>query len=132
LIRDPKYLTGVLMCLLSSGLTQAQTPATNQPDELILNDGEKLIGHLEKSSGSTITFKSDIFGELSVDWSKVKELHSSQKFAVIPKNVKLKNRPDASSVPVGTVSVEDQKIQVGQTTKVWRGSRCLLATWQIL
>ena len=116
MIRDCKHLAGIVSFVLLSGLIKAQTPPA-QPDELILNDGEKIIGHLEKSTGSTVTFKSDVFGELSVDWSKVKELHSSQKFAVIPKNVTLKNRQDAANVPLGTVAVEDQKVQLSQTTQ---------------
>src|SRR5438477_11834524 len=60
-----------------------------QPDVLILVDGEKLIGHLENAAGSTVTFKSDIVGEVKVDWSKIQEVHSSQEFAAIPKDAKL-------------------------------------------
>ena len=33
------------------------------------------------------TFKSDALGEVTVDWSKVKELQIAQAFAVIPKGV---------------------------------------------
>src|SRR5689334_7856510 len=56
-----------------------------QPDVLILVDGEKLIGHLESAKGSTVTFESDIIGEVNVDWSEIQEIHSSQEFAAIPK-----------------------------------------------
>lgn len=84
---------------------------------MILNDGEKVIGHLEQSTGTTVKFKSDILGEVSVDWSNIRELRSSQKFAVIQKNVNIKRKQDNSSIPVGTVSVEDQKLSLGQTTQ---------------
>jgi putative salt-induced outer membrane protein YdiY len=60
-------------------------------------------------------FKSDALGEVTVDWSKVKELQSSQAFAVLPKNVKLKKNADTSKIPEGTIAVADQKITVTPT-----------------
>ncbi len=104
-----------LFFIVSSQALTAQTPAENkrnEPDVLIFVDGEKLIGHLEKSIGDSLTFKSDIAGEVTVDWSKVKELHSSQKFAVVKKDMKLRwgHKMD---IPQGTISVADQKIEVG-------------------
>src|SRR5580692_12723494 len=83
-----------------------------EPDVLIFNDGEKLIGHLVRATGATVTFKSDMAGEVTVDWSKVKELRSSQQFAVIPKDVKITRHPDTSKIPQGTVSMEGQKLEV--------------------
>jgi len=83
-----------------------------EPDVLIFNDGEKLIGHLVRSNGKSVTFKSDMAGELTVDWSKVKELRSSQQFAVIPKDIKITKHPDTSKIPQGTVSMEEQKLEV--------------------
>ncbi len=106
-----------LLLFAAATTAYSQTPAPPEPDVMVLNDGEKVIGHLEQSTGSTVKFKSDILGEVSVDWSKIKELHSSQKFAAIQKNVNLKTKQDAASVPVGTVSVEDQKLSLGQTTQ---------------
>jgi hypothetical protein len=59
--------------------------AKPEPDVLILSDGEKLVGQLKRASGSSVTFKSDIVGEVTVDWSKVQEVHSTRSFAMIPK-----------------------------------------------
>ena len=70
-------------CLLGSLSLLAQTPP--EPDVLVFTNGEKLIGHLVGSTGGSVTFKSDMAGEITVDWSKVKELHSSGKFAVAEK-----------------------------------------------
>lgn len=95
--------------LLSQGTGQAAKP---EPDVLVFTNGEKLIGHFEHSSGSSITFKSDMAGEVTVDWSKVKEFHSSQKFAVIPKNVRLGKNIDTSKIPQGTLSMTEQKLVV--------------------
>ncbi len=65
-----------------------------------------------KSVGSSLTFKSDALGDITVDWSKVKELQSSAKVAVLPKNEKLQKRADASSVPQGTLSMQDQQLHL--------------------
>lgn len=106
--------------LVLTGLAVAETlfaqaakgPAKAEPDVLIFTNGEKLIGHLEHSSGTSVTFKSDMAGEVTADWSKIKELHSSQQFAVIPKDVTLGKHADTSKIPQGTLSMTDQKLTV--------------------
>jgi hypothetical protein len=97
-------------CLLANLSLLAQTPP--EPDVLIFTNGEKLIGHLVGSTGASVTFKSDMAGEITVDWSKVKELHSSGKFAVAEKGVVFGRHDDLSKVPQGTVAVTDQKIAI--------------------
>jgi len=103
-----------LSCLLISLRLTAQTQPG--PDVLIFNDGEKLIGHLVGSTGNSVTFKSDMAGEITVDWAKVKELHSSAKFAVAEKGVVFGRHDDPTKVPQGTVSVTDQKLQITPAT----------------
>ena len=49
-----------------------------EPDVLVFADGERLVGHFEQSNGTSVKFKSDVVGDVTVDWSKVKELHTSQ------------------------------------------------------
>jgi putative salt-induced outer membrane protein YdiY len=85
-----------------------------QPDVLILVDGEKLIGHLESAKGSTVTFESDIIGEVNVDWSEIQEIHSSQEFAAIPKDAKLERKEDAATIPQGTIAKSDQQLEVAR------------------
>ncbi len=91
------------MCVLGvAGLGgQPAAPAKPDPDVLLFTDGERLTGHFVKSSGSSLTFKSDALGEITVDWSKVKELQSSAKVAVIPKGVRLRKRADAGDHRAG-------------------------------
>jgi hypothetical protein len=101
--------------LLSSAQLFAQAPnAVSKPgsDVLIFVDGEKLIGHVISASDSFVVFKSDMAGELKIDWKKIQELHSPDKFAAIPKGVKLRRSEDASNVPRGTVTESAQKIEV--------------------
>ena len=88
----------------------AQTKA--EPDVIEFMNGDKLVGHFERSSGKSLTFKSDMIGEITVDWSKVKELHTAEKFAVIRKDVTLHKHDDPNSIPQGVLSMQDQKLQV--------------------
>src|SRR5689334_16685377 len=81
-------------------------------DVIIFTDGEKIIGHLERADDSSVVFKSDMVGEITVDWSKIQELRSPEKFAVIPKGVKLRNSKDLGKAAQGTVVVTDQKVQL--------------------
>jgi hypothetical protein len=103
--------------LFLAGLLTA--PALVAQDVLVFTDGERLVGKLLRSNGASATFKSDVIGEITVDWSKVGELRSSQTFAVVPKNVVLGRNADASKIPEGTIAVAGQKITVipvaGQT-----------------
>jgi hypothetical protein len=107
---------GLLLCagaafvfpLYGQSSTTTPKPGT---DVLIFVDGEKLIGHLRSASSSSVVFKCDMAGEVTVDWSKVQELHSSAKFALIPKGVKLRGK-DPNRVPQGNLSVTGQQVQI--------------------
>src|ERR1700690_4488834 len=96
--------------LLLAGLITA--PALFAQDVIVFADGERLVGKFVQSNGASVTFKSDVLGEVTVDWSKVKEVQSSQAFAVVPKNVELKRNSDLSKIPAGKIAVADQKITV--------------------
>jgi hypothetical protein len=85
---------------------------SQEPDVLVFTNGEKLIGHLKRSNGASVTFKSDMAGEVKVEWSKIKELHSSQRFAVIKTGMKVHKHLDPSTIPQGVLSMTDQKLEV--------------------
>ncbi len=109
------FATFVLTAISSVPGLRAQAANSSgkpDPDVLIFTDGEKLIGQFEHSSGSSVTFKSDMAGEVTADWSKIKELHTSQKVAVVPKNVTLGKNINTSKIPQGTLSMTDQKLTV--------------------
>jgi hypothetical protein len=86
------------------------------PDTIIFTNGEKLSGNFVRATGAAVTFKSDILGDLTIDWKKVKELQTSAKVAVLRKGVKLTKKQNTSDVPQGTLAVEDQKLQVTPAT----------------
>lgn len=98
--------------LVVVGVPVLDGQAKPDADVLLFTDGERLTGHFVKSSGSSLTFQSDALGEITVDWSKVKELQSSASVAVIPKGVRLRKRADAASIPQGTLSVQDQQVHL--------------------
>lgn len=86
--------------------------AAPQPDVLILVDGEKLIGHLESADATNVLFKSDIAGEVKIDWSKIKDLQTSDKFAIAKKGQIFGKHDDPTKVPQGTLEVADQKVTI--------------------
>ena len=98
--------------LAGAGVLRANTTPTPSGDELLFTDGERLLGHFERSTGDSLTFKSDAVGQITVSWSKVKALKSSLPVAVVPKGVKFGRRRDTDQIPRGRISVENQKIEV--------------------
>jgi hypothetical protein len=86
--------------------------AAPQPDVLVLVDGEKLIGHLEKADATNVVFKSDLAGEVKIDWSKIKDLQTSDKFAIAQKGQTFSKHDDPAKVPQGTLEVADQKVTI--------------------
>ena len=92
---------------------QARTADTKpQPDVLILIDDEKVVGHFAGSNGASLSFKSDLLGDLTADWSKVKELHVQGQYAVIGKAVIIRPHTDVSKIPQGVLEVTGQTIVV--------------------
>ncbi len=98
------------------GIHELYGQAKPEPDVLLFTSGERLTGHFVKSTGSSLTFKSDALGDVTVDWSKVKELQTTAKVAVIPKGVRLHKRADAANIPQGTLSVQDQQVHLAAET----------------
>jgi hypothetical protein len=92
-------------------LVDAQTTKP-EPDEIVFTNGDKLAGHFVSSNGSKVTFKSDALGDITVEWSKVKEWHTSAKVAVIRKGVKLRQHENAADIPQGTLVMENQKLEL--------------------
>lgn len=108
----------VLFLTLTSVGLRAQTPPAPAaaPDVLTFANGERLVGHLLRAHGSKVTFKSDSLGEITVEWSKIQELRTSEPFVVLEKKVQLNRHSDLAKVPQGTVVMESQKITVTPAT----------------
>src|SRR5258707_571448 len=87
-----------------------------QPDVVVFTNGDQLSGKFVEAIGNTVTFHSDIVGDITIDWSKIKELHTAQKLAVLDKSVQIRHHQIPANLPIGTVSVADSQITVQSTT----------------
>ncbi len=82
------------------------------PDVLVLSNGDTLHGKFVSEIGGKVTFHSDPLGDVTLEWSKIKELHTAGAFAVIDKNVKIRSRKHSASIPTGTIEVANQSLSL--------------------
>ncbi len=80
------------------------------PDTLVLSNGDTLHGKFVSEIGGKVTFHSDPLGDVILEWSKIKELHTAGSFAVIDKSVKIRGKKSSRSIPTGTVEVTNQSL----------------------
>ena len=91
---------------------QTKTTAASAPDVIVLSNGDTLHGKFVSAIGGKVSFHSDVLGDLSLSWDKIKELHTGQKVAVLESSVKLQGKKIEGHVPIGTVDVADQNLTV--------------------
>jgi hypothetical protein len=99
--------------LFASTITHAEdAAATAAPEDvLVFVNGDQMTGKLMHSTGDKVTFHSDMAGDITVSWSKVKELRSERQFVVLGKSQRWNWRA-IRSVPAGSINVENDKIEV--------------------
>lgn len=107
----------IVTCTLGAQAPEPVQP--QQPDVLVFHNGEKLIGQLLRSQESSVVFHSDSIGDVTVEWSKIEEIHSSRKFAVIEKDKRLR-KDEVSNVPIGTISVNRDEVQIDEVSGLTR------------
>jgi Protein of unknown function, DUF481 len=92
----------------------AAPPAAPGTDTLVLTDGEQLIGKLVKVLSGAVTFHSNVVGDVTVPIAKIRELHAAKsgQFAVIEKNLHITRKTAAQQVPVGSIAIENNAVQV--------------------
>src|ERR1700743_737845 len=59
------------------------------PDVIVFTNGDQLTGTLERATGDSFVFKSDVVGEVTISADKIKELHANGKFVAIKKDEKI-------------------------------------------
>jgi hypothetical protein len=110
---------GLLVLSLVSGVLFHQTvPARAQsaaakpaPDVIVFTNGDQLTGTLERATGDSFVFKSDVVGEVTVSADKIKELRASGKFVALKKNEKITR----TSKHPGAITYGDNAISVADT-----------------
>ena len=88
--------------------------AAKGPDVLIFTNGDRLQGKFLHAVGGKLEFHSNMLGNISVPWSKVKELHTASELAVLPGSVAVRHGKIPKKVPVGTLSLAHSTITVHQ------------------
>ena len=99
--------TIVLMCLII-------LCCNSYADEVIFENGERLIGTFQKSEDKKLIFKSDIAGEVSVDISKIREIYSDKLLEILLDDGTLL-RGKTITREEGTFIVQEETEGEGQT-----------------
>ena len=100
----------VALCAFTLSAFAADPPKAGT-DTVTFVNGEQITGKLLKVADGKIFFHSEMVGDVSFEWAKVKELKTTTPFAVIAKGDKLAKQND-KKVPEGTLEVTDNKIAV--------------------
>ena len=82
------------------------------PDVIIFTNGDQLSGTFVREAGGTVTFHSDILGDLDIAWDKIKELRTQTKVAVLNKSVTPEKKKLPANIPQGTVTVANDTVNV--------------------
>jgi hypothetical protein len=95
----------------------AQTPAgaapvKAAPDVIVFNNGDQLTGKFLRSVGRNAVFHSDIAGDVTVGWDKVKEIHSASQFVVLQKGFRPGRKALPEHLPSGSLAVENKQIEL--------------------
>jgi len=102
----------MLLFVQASPLRLAAQAAAATPDVLVLSNGDTLHGTFVNVMGGKVTFHSDPLGDVTLDWDKIKELHTAGSFAVIDKNVRIRGKKSSRSIPTGTVEVTNKSLSL--------------------
>ena len=95
--------------LLLTAAFAGSLPGTAQskpaPDVLVLSNGDTLHGKFVSDVQGKVTFHSDVLGDISLTWDKIKELHTSGPFALVDHTLKTRGKKQVAQIPTGTLEV---------------------------
>src|SRR5580698_9670895 len=104
-------ITGTLFHVIPQAW--AQSPAAKPaPDVIVFTNGDQLTGTLERATGDSFVFKSDVVGEITVTADKIKELHTAGKFVALKNGEKVTR---TSRTP-GAITYADNAVSVSDVT----------------
>ena len=89
----------------------AQEKPKAEPDVIVFTNGDQLTGTVERGAGDSVVFKSDMAGEITVPYAKIKELRAHGAFALLRKDTKT----PTTDVQEGTVTFADNKLTVSSS-----------------
>ena len=88
---------------------------TAAPDVITFTNGDHLSGKLLRVVHGSVTFHSDLVGDVNVTWDKIKELHAVGNFAVLEKGVTPDRKLGEGQISIGQPTVRDQRIHLQGT-----------------
>jgi hypothetical protein len=91
----------------------ADKSAAPAPDVLVFTNGDQLTGKLLREVSGSVIFHSDMAGDVTVTWDKIKSIHSSQQFAVIQEGQHVNRKTPEAGIAHGPVAVQDSEVKVG-------------------
>lgn len=127
-LRCPSTILAAATVLLcgSAGLAQPAAPAAarkpyhsknapiHHPDVLVFTNGDRLQGKFLHAVGGNLEFHSNMLGNIKVPWSRVKELRTASRLAVLPGSMAVLHGKLPRKIPVGTLSLAHNTITVHQ------------------
>jgi len=119
-VRKPtKWHSLLILSVISGVLFQQPFTATAQsnsakptPDVIVFANGDQLTGTLERATGDSFVFKSDVVGEVTISADKIKEIHANGKFVALKKTEKITR----TSKQPGTIAYGDNAVSVAATS----------------
>jgi hypothetical protein len=85
--------------------------ARPSPDTLLLVNGDRITGTMLHSAGDSVSFHSDILGDLQIKWKDINELRTKTQMVILGRNTPSRGKL-ALNLPRGTISVANQRITV--------------------
>jgi hypothetical protein len=110
-------LLPLVFAVAAVSAAHAQKPAAPAPapDVIVFTNGDQLTGKFVHELGGQVTFHSDVVGDVTVGWDKIKTLHSSQNFAVIQKGQIVNPKKPDNDIAKGAIEMEAEQVKVTQT-----------------
>jgi hypothetical protein len=96
----PRFALFWILAFAAMSFAQTATKPESKapPDVLEFTNGDKLTGKLERATGGNVVFKSDMAGELTIPFSKVKSLTSGSEFVALKAVKDGRIKPEGSGV----------------------------------
>jgi hypothetical protein len=82
------------------------------PDTVTFVNGDQLTGKLMGVVAGTVSFHSDILGDVTIPEAKVKSLHAARQFAVIEKNQHITRKTVGERVPIGSLDLDHDTVHL--------------------
>jgi Protein of unknown function, DUF481 len=114
-------LPAILALACAPALHAQAAPAAAGTDIIVFSNGDQLTGKLLREAGGSVTFHSDVAGDITVTWDKIKSVKTGQQFAVIEQGQHVSRKTPEAEVAHGNIQIEDDQVKVtsagGSTSK---------------